>query len=312
MIVQKKLEEIKIVWLIKVVLFTYLYILLFYISPPWMYLLLISWFGSLFFQSSFLHRYASHEAYLFKDKEKQEKLAFILCMLLQGPSYLSMNGYGILHKLHHMHTDTEKDVHSPSHYKGEGVFMTIINISKMMWHTAIIYTHIVNGDNQFTVDGREYTITQKLRDSVPRWEPYDTFFGSWIVRILWALLYVVFYAYLGHVYNFSTGMCILALFMVLIHCGMGPIHGALINWYGHTFGTRNYDTNDTSRNIGFIFISIIVNFILMGEDLHNNHHKRQYSVNFAHKWWEFDVTHTVLWFIDLIGLINFKERAQLV
>lgn len=68
---------------------------------------------------------------------------------------------------------------------------------------------------------------------------------------------------------------------------------AAINYFAHlpTFGYRNYDTNDDSRN------SQLVAFLTAGEGYHNNHHKDPKSVNFAHKKNEFDITG---WFVSKI------------
>ena len=33
-----------------------------------------------------------------------------------------------------------------------------------------------------------------------------------------------------------------------LHFVMGPIHGAIVNWCGHRYGYRNFDSGDVSRN----------------------------------------------------------------
>ena len=63
-----------------------------------------------------------------------ERISFVLTWIFQGPSYLSAYGYGIMHRMHHAHTDTEKDPHSPSHDA---------NLFAMMWKTKTIYQCIL-------------------------------------------------------------------------------------------------------------------------------------------------------------------------
>src|SRR5688500_5776147 len=85
------------------VLFTYFMAIVF--------LLIIHWYSSLFFQSVFHHRYAAHA--MFTMTKGWEKAFYIGCYLTQGSSYISAYAYGIMHRLHHAHTDTIEDPHSP-------------------------------------------------------------------------------------------------------------------------------------------------------------------------------------------------------
>ena len=66
------------------------------------------WYLSLFVQTIFLHRYASHQ--MFTMSKSWEKVFFFLTFLTQGSSFLNPRAYAILHRLHHKHSDTEKAV----------------------------------------------------------------------------------------------------------------------------------------------------------------------------------------------------------
>ena len=90
------------------------------------------WFLSLFFHTFFLHRYASHQMYT--TGKKTERLFYFLTWLTQGSSYLIPRSYAVLHRMHHVYSDTEKDPHSPHFFK---------DIWRMMWHTRTIYNAIV-------------------------------------------------------------------------------------------------------------------------------------------------------------------------
>ena len=59
-----------------------------------------------------------------------------------------------------------------------------------------------------------------------------------------------------------------------------------INSVLHTFGYRNF-YNDNSRNF------ILYLPLLMGDHLHNNHHKTCFCVNNRVKWYEFDPAYII-------------------
>jgi stearoyl-CoA desaturase (delta-9 desaturase) len=65
----------------------------------------------------------------------------------------------------------------------------------------------------------------------------------------------------------------------------------------HRFGSRRYDTPDTSRN------SWLVSFVSMGEGWHNNHHKYPASCRSGFCWWEIDATYNALQCLEAVGLV---------
>ncbi|MFT6688090.1 MAG: stearoyl-CoA desaturase (delta-9 desaturase), partial [Saprospiraceae bacterium] len=52
--------------------------------------ILVLWYGNLFFQSFFLHRYAAHQ--VFTMSKTMEQITFVLTWIFQGSSYLSAYG----------------------------------------------------------------------------------------------------------------------------------------------------------------------------------------------------------------------------
>ena len=58
------------------------------------------------------------------------------------------------------------------------------------------------------------------------------------------------------------------------------IHGAVVNWCGHKYGYRNFNSDDDSRN------TLMVDVLAMGELFQNNHHARSRNANFAQRWFE--------------------------
>ncbi|MBS1488256.1 MAG: acyl-CoA desaturase [Bacteroidetes bacterium] len=237
------------------------------------------WYLSLFFQTFFLHRYAAHKSILMN--KFTEKVFFVLTWIFQGPHYLSAYGYGVMHRMHHAFADTENDPHSPKYDE------TIWN---MMWKTKTIYSAIANG--KMIVDTR-------FTDGVPRWDTFDRIARSWPSRLFWGVLYFLFYL------HFATAWWLwLLLPMQLL---MSPIHGAIINWFAHKYGYRNYEVGDTSRNF------LPVDFLMMGESYHNNHHKHGARANFGGiRWHEIDPTYLVIRLLNKIGVIEIVKPQQVV
>lgn len=231
------------------------------------------WFFSLFFHSFFLHRYASHQMYT--TSKGWEKTFYFITWMVQGSSYLVPRAYAVMHRMHHTYSDTEKDPHSPHFFK---------DIWHMMIHTAEIFRGFVTGknlpDEQFT---KEY---------IPVWHKLDVIGNSAISRFLFGAFYVSFYLIFAPSYWW---------FLLLpIHFLMGPIQGAIVNWFGHKLGYSNFNNGDHSKN------TTPLGILLMGELFQNNHHHAKYDPNFAKKWFELDFTYVIMRGLNFIKIINLK------
>lgn len=235
------------------------------------------WYLSLFFQTFFLHRYAAHHA--FTMSKRTEKIFYILTWIFQGSNYLSPYGYGVMHRMHHAFADTENDPHSPKYDE------TIWN---MMWKTKTIYSQISN---------KEITVEKRFTEGVPNWEAFDKFARSWPSRLMWGALYTSFYI------AFAPS----AWFFLLlpVHFLMSPIHGAIINWFAHKYGYRNFEVGDTSKNF------LPVDFLMMGESYHNNHHKHGSRPNFGGiRWHEIDPTYQIIRVLNFFGVIRINKYKE--
>lgn len=238
-------------------------------------LMVILWYGGLFFQTFFLHRYAAHQ--MFTMPKSVEKITFILTWIFQGANYLSAYGYGIMHRLHHAYADTEKDPHSPKYDH---------NLFAMMWRTKSIYTDI----NKMKV-----TIDEKFTKNVPQWTKFDRIASSWISRLAWGVFYTLFF------YYFATEWWHW-LFLPVAYL-MAPIHGVIINWFAHIYGYVNFKVKDTSKNL------LPVDFLMMGEAYHNNHHKYGGRANFGGiRWFEIDPTYLIMKVLHWMKIIKLKEN----
>jgi stearoyl-CoA desaturase (Delta-9 desaturase) len=235
------------------------------------------WFFSLFFHSFFLHRFASHQMYT--TSKRWEKTFYFLTWLMQGSSFLVPRAYAVMHRMHHTYSDTEHDPHSPHFFE---------DILQMMLHTAQIFHAFVTGENlphpQFT---KEY---------IPVWNKMDKIGNHWITRLAFGAFYISFYIFFAP--NFWW-------FLLLpVHFLMGPIQGAIVNWFGHKMGYSNFDNGDHSKN------TTPFGLIMMGELFQNNHHFEKLDPNFAKKWFEFDFTYVIMRALHFIGIIRLKHLPK--
>ena len=75
-------------------------------------------------------------------------------------------------------------------------------------------------------------------------------------------------------------------------------HGTYtINSATHMWGSRRYQTADTSRN------SFWVALLTFGEGWHNNHHHYPGSVRQGFYWWEIDISYYILVMLSWTGLV---------
>jgi stearoyl-CoA desaturase (delta-9 desaturase) len=233
------------------------------------------WYLSLFCQTFFHHRYASHQA--FTMSKGWEKFFYVLSFITQGSSYLSPRAYALMHRMHHAYTDTDKDPHSPSYSK---------NVFDMMWKTYVIYAGISN---------RTTVVEAKFSKNVPDWPAFDKFAGSMWPRIFWSLCYFTFFWF------FATAWWQWLLLPPLLL--MAPVHGAIINWYAHKYGYESHEQSNTSKNL------LPVDFLMLGESYHNNHHKYPSSINFGRKWHEIDPIYPVIRVFGALRIVQLPKRG---
>jgi stearoyl-CoA desaturase (delta-9 desaturase) len=212
---------------------------------------------------------------MFKMEKFWEKFFYLLLLFSQGSSFLNPRAYAILHRMHHAHSDTEKDPHSPHFFKD--VFGMMIATKNMYLNYL---RHKIEPEPAFQGDYPEWPLVDKIGD-------------SWFWRLACAAGYITFYV----VFATQWWMFLLLPF----HFLMGPLHGAIVNWCGHKYGYSNYDNNDQSKN------SLPWDFLLMGELFQNNHHKKPNNPNFGQKWWEFDPTYPVMKALHWMRVIRIKK-----
>jgi stearoyl-CoA desaturase (delta-9 desaturase) len=208
------------------------------------------------------HRYFAHRSYK-TSRWFQFVLAWVGASSVQkGPLW-----WAGLHRIHHRWSDTPRDIHSP---KQRGFLYSHVG-----WITAPDH------------DGTDLAL-------IPDFAKYAEL--RWLDRFHWVPFAVL------------TGLCF------AVDGWRGVVWGAgvstVFGWHGtffinslaHVWGSRRYETTDTSRN------NPLLALITLGEGWHNNHHHYMNSANQGFFWWEFDISYYSLRALALVGIVRDLRR----
>ncbi|HVE59537.1 MAG TPA: fatty acid desaturase [Pyrinomonadaceae bacterium] len=168
------------------------------------------------------------------------------------------------HRKHHAFTETDQDPHSPQ---------------KGLYHAHIGWIFQGEGQTQSETSMMRYT-PDMMRDPVQR------FMNKWY----WMssiLLGVALFAFGG----FSLVFWAIGLRVVF-----GWQTTWLVNSVTHTWGTRRFESRDTSTNNGFVAA------LTFGEGWHNNHHTYPRSAKHGLTWKEIDLNWMQIWTLEKLGL----------
>jgi|GEM_PF-371507 len=235
------------------------------------YLLNITWI------SVFYHRALAHLAIELGPRMRR----FVVAV---GPWITGMDpqAWVVMHRLHHQHSDTPRDPHSPHNGCIPGVMLA-------QYHAYIaIQRGLERGDPELTRRARD------LDFPVP----------AWLRNPVLALLPYFLHATVAVGFAAATGYWLLA---AAFWVGMmsHPIQGWLVNAFAHSVGHRNFETRDRSRN------TWVLGLLIAGEGLQNNHHAFPASAKFSFRWWEVDPGWTITRVLDGVGLVSIRE-AKLI
>ncbi|HEV3040300.1 MAG TPA: fatty acid desaturase [Candidatus Angelobacter sp.] len=213
------------------------------------------------------HRLLTHRGY---KTSKWMEYALVICATLAlegGPIF-----WVAIHRVHHQNTDKEGDPHSPR----DGGFW-----SHMGW--------IITG--------------KALQNNAPELLPYvpdlrKDKFHVWISQWHWIPITV-----LGIVL-FAVGGFPYLTWGIFLRTVVG-LHGTwLVNSATHMWGSRRFQTRDSSRN------SFWVALLSFGEGWHNNHHAHPQSARHGLAWYEFDPNWYGIYLLRVLGLAwDVKQTA---
>ncbi len=221
--------------------------------------------------TGFYHRYFSHKAF-----KMGRFWQFVFAVLGNASVQRGPIWWAAHHRHHHRYTDLENDVHSPFQH---GFWWSHIGwlTSRANFPTPNKYV-------------KEWLAYPELR-----WlNRFDT-----VVPILLAgLLFVsgeILARIAPHLGTNGLQLLVWGFFIssvVLLHATV------TINSLDHMFGSRRYDTADTSRNNPLLAV------LTLGEGWHNNHHHYAVAARQGFFWWEIDVTYYVLVILSWLGIVK--------
>jgi len=229
----------------------------------WLGLCLCLYFVRMFAITAGYHRYFSHRTYKM-GRIAQFAMAWLATSSLQqGPLWWAAH-----HRHHHRHSDQPEDIHSP-------------------WQRGFWYSHcfwFLDGENDRT---RTELIPDLMRYTELRWLNQ----WHWVPGVLLGLGLLVWGGWAAVFWGFALSTTLLW-------------HGTFtINSLSHVFGSRRFETTDTSRNNFWLAL------ITMGEGWHNNHHRYQSSTNQGFYWYEVDTTYYLLKILAALGVVSGLRKA---
>ena len=183
------------------------------------------------------------------------------------------------HRIHHAHTETEHDPHSPRN----GSYWAHIG-----W--------IMQGTSQ---EHDEATIQRYApdlgKDKIHRLMSKYYYVPTIIVAVILFLI--------G-----GVGMMLWGVFLRTV---WGWHSTWLVNSATHMWGTRRFETHDDSTN------NALIALLTFGEGWHNNHHAQPSSARHGLAWYEIDVNFITIKLLEMVGLAKqirvykLKESRQI-
>lgn len=252
-----------IVWLTTLVLIAFhigaIAALFFFTWKAFFIALALWWIAGGFGIGMGYHRLLTHRGYK-TPKWMEYLLTICACLTMEGGPIFWVG----VHRMHHQNTDKAGDPHSPM----DGGFWSHIG-----W---LLTGQTMNNDaDQFL------PLVPDLRKDK---------FHLWISRYNWlpnTVLAVILY--------FVGGWpCV--LWGIFLRTVVGLHSTWLVNSATHMWGSRRFDTADTSRN------SLWVALLTFGEGWHNNHHAHPQSSRHGMAWYEIDPNWYGIAALRLVGL----------
>lgn len=224
---------------------------------------LLSKLNQLIGHSIGMHRLFSHRA--FTTTPACERLIAWWSVLVGVGSPIQ---YVLNHRYHHRVADQPRDLHSP---QVDGRIRTALGL----WQ--------FHGMGWFKTKG--FAMPRDLMKSSTHRFINDNYYKIWILMALGALAL-----------DWKVAVYCLAMQSFIYHVELN----VFVNMIGHSWGKRNFEVADNSRN------NMWISWYLLGEGLHNNHHAHPCLYDFAVKAGEFDPSG---WVIDRLFAIDGKSTA---
>jgi stearoyl-CoA desaturase (delta-9 desaturase) len=231
----------------------------FFVGFKWYYpvVALAFYYVRMFGITAGYHRYFSHRSY-----KTSRVFQFLLAWLGAMATQKGVLWWAGNHRDHHKYSDLPEDIHSP--------------LQKGFW-----WSHV------------GWILCSKYADTnIDRIRDFAKY-----PELRWLNKYHLVPPVLAAIAMFLIGGLPLLVWGYFVSTTI-LWHGTFtINSLSHVFGSRRYQTTDTSRNNWALAL------LTMGEGWHNNHHYYMSSANQGFFWWEVDASYYVLKALSWLGLV---------
>ena len=219
----------------------------------------------------YLHRHSAHRAL-----DLHPIVSHFFRFWLWCTTGMTTKTWTAIHRKHHAKCETIEDPHSPM----------IFGIRKVLFQGAELYRD---------EGAKKETLEQYGHGTPDDWLERNVY-GSHDRVGIGSMLILDFILF-GQI-----GITIWAVQMMWI-----PFLAAgVINGIGHYWGYRNFQSEDTSRNV------VPWGILIGGEELHNNHHAYGTSAKLSNRWYEFDIGWMYICILSALGLATVKKVAPKV
>ncbi|MCY1019109.1 fatty acid desaturase [Pyxidicoccus sp. MSG2] len=200
-------------------------------------------------------------------------------VLITGGNWLTgldPKAWVVMHRLHHEHSDTPLDPHSPVNVGILGIGMEQLRNYKR------VIVGLLREEPGYTRYARDLDFPLNALNRTGRWYlPY------------------VLHGAVGLALGFGIGWLLGAawFFGMMSH----PVQGGIVNSLGHAVGGRNFDTSDNSRN------NHLAAWLILGEGFQNNHHRYPGSASFSYRRHEVDLGYGACVLLEKLGLATIQR-----
>lgn len=204
-------------------------------------------------------------------------------LLVHGGIWLTgvdPKGWVVMHRLHHAHSDTPDDPHTPQS-KGVRGFLSMFGLQLKGYNRVL--DGLRAGEERYTSLGRDIATSWPMRTK-QTWLPI-------LLHVVLALAIVVA----------GGGWLLGAAFFLGMMSHV--LQGAVINYFGHAHGGRNFVSDDDSRNNHFAA------WLVLGEGFQNNHHRWPSSARFSYRPGEVDLGYLACLVLEKLRVLDISRRT---
>lgn len=238
-------------------------------------LFLVAYFINLFYITVLYHRGLTHGAVELRPALRRWTVA-----TGNWVTGIDPKSWACMHRLHHLHSDTELDPHSPVRFGTLGV------ASGQLHSYRKTLVGLIKKNKQYADLVRDLEFPVHWLNRTRYWYlPYLLHFSIAVAISFLAHHWLPGLAYLGG---------------ILSH----PVQGWLVNALAHRYGYRNHEIQDHSRNNPWVA------WVCMGEGYQNNHHADPSSAKFSERWHEFDLGYGMCLISEKIKLLRIVPHAR--